>query len=222
MQKKIITLRSVAFNDGIALELPGDQPISTLIPEILKTLHWPAKADNQELAYTLSFENQELNQNLSLDQIGIENFQTVFITPPRLKAAATAELREQDITSLVRGPLPFWESIPVSKPSLISMKGAVFPLKEPTTVIGRHDETNTVDIDLTDLEKYLFISSRRHAEIIKTDMGYMLKPLKATNGTFLNGVEVNPGESYYLQNGNIIQFGIWGVQLVFKMPTPKV
>lgn len=218
MQKKIITLRSEAFNDGIALELPGDQPISTLIPEIIKTLHWPMRSNNQELDYTLSYENRDLNPTLSMDEIGIENFQTIWITPPRLKSAATAELREKDLASLVRGPLPFWESIPVKKPSLISMKGAVFPLKEPLTVIGRHDEGNAVDIDLTDLEKYLFISSRRHAEIIKTDMGFMLRPLRATNGTFLNGVELTPEESYYLQNGNIIQFGIWGVQLVFKMP----
>lgn len=55
--------------------------------------------------------------------------------------------------------------------------GAVFPIKEPLTVIGRAG----CDINLNDPE-----ISRRHARIEIRDTNYTLRDLKSTNGTYIN------------------------------------
>jgi hypothetical protein len=218
MQKKVITLRSLELENGITLELPGEQPISKLIPEILKVLQWPETFNNKLIAYTLKIDDKELNQALSLDQLGVENFQTIWITSPKQAQTTTTKLREIDIPINIDNSLPFWERITVSEPCLVSSRGLVFNLRKPTTLIGRNDENNSVDIDLSELENYCFISSRKHAEIIRSDQAYILHPYRTTNGTFLNGIELNAGEIYPLTNGDIIQFGSWGVQLAFKRP----
>jgi hypothetical protein len=218
MQRKFITLRSNEFNDGIDLELPGDQSISSLIPDLLKVLNWPATSNNTDLVYSLKIEDQELNQDLSLNQIGTENFQTVWITPPSLSNTVTKELHDKTNQPVIDNSLPFWDRITITEPCLVSFKGLVFVLGKTTTLIGRNDVGNSVDIDLTELEEDQFISSRKHAEIIKTDQGYLLRPFRTTNGTLLNGNELTAGETFLLENSNKIQFGFRGVQLVYKLP----
>jgi hypothetical protein len=218
MQRKFITLRSNEFNDGIDLELPGDQSLSSLIPDLLKVLNWPATSNNTDLVYSLKIEDQEINQNLSLNQIGTENFQTVWITPPTLSNAVTKELHDKTNQPVLDSSLPFWDRITISESCLVSPKGLVFVLGKTTTLIGRNDVGNPVDIDLTELEEDQFISSRKHAEIIKTGQGYMLRPFRTTNGTLQNGNELPVGETYLLEDGDKIQFGFRGVQLVFKLP----
>ncbi len=134
MQGKFITLRYNDLNEGTDLELPGDQPIIDLLPEILKVLHWPGMVNNIKLSYKLTIDGKELDQSLSLDQIGIENFQTIWITPPKLATAATAELHEKDIPPQpVERSLPFWENITVSGPCLISSKGLILSLINQTS-----------------------------------------------------------------------------------------
>ncbi len=218
MQRRFITLRSNDFNEGIDLELPGDQPVAKLMPDLLKVLNWPATSNNQELIYSLKIEDQELNKDLSLTQIGVENFQTIWITPPTLTNSNTKELHDKTNQPVMDSSLPFWERITISEPCLVSQKGLVFILGESRTLIGRNDEGNKVNIDLTELEEDQFISSRKHAEINKTEVGYTLCPFQTTNGTLLNGNELSPGETTRLEDGDKIQFGFRGIQLVFKLP----
>ncbi len=94
MQGKFITLRYNDLNEGTDLELPGDQPIIDLLPEILKVLHWPGMVNNIKLSYKLTIDGKELDQSLSLDQIGIENFQTLtrYPSPHRLRSEPSAAL----------------------------------------------------------------------------------------------------------------------------------
>jgi hypothetical protein len=102
----------------------------------------------------------------------------------------------------------------IHEPSLVSSKGMVFILGKPPVIIGRQSQGIKPDIDLTDIDPE-FISSRKHAEILLEDQGLVLKARKTTNGTFVNGVELRPSQKRILQNGDVIQFGFEGVELVF-------
>jgi predicted component of type VI protein secretion system len=62
------------------------------------------------------------------------------------------------------------------------------------------------------------ISSRKHAVIESTKDGFALRPEKTTNSTFVNGVEVPAGETRILRDGDRVQFGFQGLELVFKAP----
>jgi len=57
--------------------------------------------------------------------------------------------------------------------------------------------------------------SRRHAEVLRTSDGYLLRDLGSTNGTFLNGVRV---DSAYLRDGAVLRMG--KTELVFKWALP--
>ena len=48
--------------------------------------------------------------------------------------------------------------------------------------------------------------SRRHAEIRSTDQGWRLRDLGSTNGTFLNGTRLSPGE-WPVRPHDIVRFG---------------
>lgn len=48
--------------------------------------------------------------------------------------------------------------------------------------------------------------SRLHAKIMKTSMGLILLDLNSTNGTFLNGEQMIPGQDYSLEKGDMIAF----------------
>jgi pSer/pThr/pTyr-binding forkhead associated (FHA) protein len=52
--------------------------------------------------------------------------------------------------------------------------------------------------------------------IEQTKDGFVLRPEKSTNGTFVNGVEVPAGSSRVLKEGDRIQFGFQGMELVFN------
>jgi putative nucleotidyltransferase with HDIG domain len=49
--------------------------------------------------------------------------------------------------------------------------------------------------------------SRLHAEVRATDQGWSVRDLRSTNGTFLNGVRLEPDEERNLQERDIIQCG---------------
>jgi len=89
---------------------------------------------------------------------------------------------------------------------------------------GRHGEESRVSIgkSLTigsQEECGLTLSdptvSRRHAEVLRTPDGYLLRDLGSTNGTFLNDVRV---DSAYLRDGAVLRMG--KTELVFKWALP--
>ena len=60
--------------------------------------------------------------------------------------------------------------------------------------------------------------NRMDGQILKEGDGYLIQPYKTTNGTFLNGVELQAGKSYPLKDGDKVLFGFRGVELIFRLP----
>src|SRR6266498_2855307 len=60
--------------------------------------------------------------------------------------------------------------------------------------------------------------SRRHAEVRQADNGWWVRDLESTNGTYVNGVRLGPGERQ-LHPRDIVQFG--KVALIVEPPDPS-
>ncbi len=76
-------------------------------------------------------------------------------------------------------------------------------------VVGRSDPNANIIPDL-DLEPYgaqIYGVSRRHAILLPTDEGLCLIDLDSTNGTWINGVYLQPGQKYRLRSGDRVEFG---------------
>lgn len=78
-----------------------------------------------------------------------------------------------------------------------------WPLSKPTMIVGRENDS---DIQIDDRQV-----SRRHAEIIQTDEGYMLRDLGSKNGTYLNGETISR-EPRLIRNGDEV-----GIALCAKL-----
>ncbi|MFV2043587.1 MAG: EsaB/YukD family protein, partial [Anaerolineales bacterium] len=79
-KRRFISLRAEHSLEEVTIEAPSDQPISDLIPEILKVLGWPDSSGSRILAYELLSEAGDLlNPDETLDQAGIENSDVVWI-----------------------------------------------------------------------------------------------------------------------------------------------
>jgi pSer/pThr/pTyr-binding forkhead associated (FHA) protein len=86
--------------------------------------------------------------------------------------------------------------------------GMTFRTPMGRTLVGRHEDCDLVIRDRT--------VSARHAELMVRAEGVTVTNLMATNGTRLNGEEVQTGR---LQDGDVLRFG--RVSLVFKDVRPS-
>lgn len=90
------------------------------------------------------------------------------------------------------------------------------PLR-PHLVVGRRTSVDDylIDIDLTIFGAFQFGVSRQHALIVRERERLAIKDLESTNGTFLNGCALQPGESYRLRHGDELRLGRLPLQLRF-------
>jgi pSer/pThr/pTyr-binding forkhead associated (FHA) protein len=69
--------------------------------------------------------------------------------------------------------------------------------------LGRGDG---VDLSLSDFDLLVGsdvpLVSRRHAVIRQGEWGFTIEDLGSTNGTWVNGMELKPGQIYLLRNGD--------------------
>lgn len=79
-------------------------------------------------------------------------------------------------------------------------RGEIFPLWGERTTIGRASRDATWEVRLTDRAV-----SRPHAQLERTESGYLLLDLNSANGTQLNDVPVEHPLS--LHNGDVISVG---------------
>lgn len=70
-------------------------------------------------------------------------------------------------------------------------------------VLGRGEEVSLSlsDFDLT-VGSEVPLISRRHAVIRRGEWGFTIEDLSSTNGTWVNGMELKPGQVYLLRNGD--------------------
>ena len=90
--------------------------------------------------------------------------------------------------------------------------GESMPLTEPTVTLGR-----ALDSDVVVPDKGV---SRRHAALVWTEVGYSVKDLSSTNGTFLNGVRIDETE-HLLKDSDSIRLGEGSFSYVFHSPTAE-
>jgi pSer/pThr/pTyr-binding forkhead associated (FHA) protein len=83
-----------------------------------------------------------------------------------------------------------------------------FALEKDEIHIGRAKENDIVIDNIA--------VSRKHAQIQKGTMGYVLKDLNSSNGTFLNGVKIDAGD-HLLFDGAVI--GIAKFEIIVKGPS---
>ncbi len=90
----------------------------------------------------------------------------------------------------------------------VTTTGQLIPINQASNLVGRRSPVDGIypEIDLTDTDSNSYIS-RRHARISSTQSGLELEDLGSANGTFVNGVRLNPGEKIQLKDGDRIQFG---------------
>ncbi len=98
---------------------------------------------------------------------------------------------------------------PMSGPRLV-IAGTGTTLLIPTqneVLIGRTDPAIATqpDIDLAPYGGGKAGVSRRHARLIRSAAGWWLEDLHSTNGTFLNGVPLSPGQPARIATGDIIR-----------------
>lgn len=216
-----INVCSDRFTDEILLETQSALPLKEVLKDILLILNWPIEVDGQALEYLLTTEEKTLDLSGSLEKAGVENFETIWISPHESgqKTPASQENNPpEDTQPAFSAAPPYWALIPVEQPALIHPDGYMILLGKPPLLIGRKGGDKPVQVDLSEFEKDRWISSRSHAEIILEEGEYCLRALNTRNGTFIGREELKPGQVHPLKNNDVIQFGSGGVRLIFRKP----
>ena len=219
---QFITISSPNSNNKVDLEVPAEEPIQSFLPDLIKVINWPEALGGASVDYQLVNETgQKLDGAKSLSAQGVDNFEILQLEMQNGAMADITALQSEmhPDENARRGDLPLppaWAGIPIDAPSLVSSQGFVFVLGEPPVTIGRTSREFKPNIDLTELDAKL-LSSRHHAEIFKEGKDFLLRAQATTNGTFINGAELKPGEEKVLKDSDRIQFGFRGVELVFRL-----
>jgi len=223
-QRLFITLGSRRRKDRILLELPGDQPIQGLIPDLIQVVGWKELADIPRTAFYLETEEGErLPEGQSLKDAGVSSSDLLFLSHQEAKPAIEKAAADKagspgagsnpDASANAAAAAHAQEIL--RQPHLEGPRGLVFLLSKSPVTLGRSGKGGTPDIDLAEWDARMVIS-RRHAVVEQTRDGISIRREKTTNGTFINGVEVPAGESRLLRDGDKIHFGFKGLELVFK------
>ena len=220
---QFITIRAPHSNRQVDLEVPADEPIQSFLPDLIKVINWPEMLEGDSVNYHFTNESgQLLDSAKSISALGVENFEMLWLnmesggTQAEL-ASQEGEHQEEESDRRALPLPPVWARIPIDTPSLVSERGVVFVLGEPPITIGRASRKFKPDIDLLDWDTDL-LCSRRHAEISKKGKSFVLHAFATTNGTFINGNELAPEKKKALKDGDQIQFGFRGFELIFRIP----
>ena len=127
-------------------------------------------------------------------------------------------LEETGVRSELVTLLPSPVSQGIAAPGVLVHESSdrIFPLRlGAATTLGRHDPmtgvTPDVDLSLLDPERTV---SRRHATIVIQDGGATITETSAsTNGTFVNGVRLEPRQTLSLATGDAVQLALVPLRL---------
>ncbi len=85
--------------------------------------------------------------------------------------------------------------------------GMIVPLMGNPLTLGRRSDNDVMDDETT--------VSRRHALVMETPSGFVLRDLNSTNGTFINGNKLGVGE-HILKHGDRLRLAGSGVTYQFR------
>ena len=125
--------------------------------------------------------------------------------PPALSVAADGSLIHWEISAVVDGSL-YAEPDPVN-PLPVNEPERVFPLDFAEMLIGRRSDRKDIHPEIPLADPGI---SHRHAKLQRQpDGGFILLDVGSTNGTQLNGVDIQPGVRMPLRDGDEITLGCW-------------
>jgi predicted amidophosphoribosyltransferase len=117
-------------------------------------------------------------------------------------------------------PAPVPGPVGITGPYLeVTYTGAHIPLvDQPEVLIGREDEVSGVhpDVDMTPHGGVEGGVSRRHARLVHEGNDWFIVDLDSTNGTYVNGTELQPRTRTPVHDGSRI--GLGDVEVVFHAP----
>jgi len=88
------------------------------------------------------------------------------------------------------------------------------------SVVGRSDPDSKAkaDLDLTSLNAGAYGVSRQHVIIVPTDEGPCIIDMNSTNGTWINGLYLEPGRRYRLRTNDRVELG--SLKLLVRVMSP--
>lgn len=88
---------------------------------------------------------------------------------------------------------------------------------ERDVVIGRRDQYSRFvpEIDLQDYGGYKMGVSRKHAALVKKENKLYVRDFGSANGTFVNGVQLQPQEMVQVKDGDTVSLGNLGMKVYF-------
>ena len=205
MTAVVVTVKDGSTN-ARDLELPAERSVESLAPWIAQAIdHSDLPSNGEPVKYILKLENarEPIRPESSLQAAGVVHGDVLQL----LIKALPKELSESDAGVRFAGP------------GFVSVDGAVFPFRAKNALVGRVDRASGVaesvlGIDLTQLDLESSPSvSRRHAQVLLRKGSYQLHDLRSTNGTRVNGKELDQEARVALQHGDKVQFG--DVELIF-------
>jgi len=93
---------------------------------------------------------------------------------------------------------------------LLPTQNVTLALPDPAKksfIIGRSSSHHKADIDLGPYGAFDAGISRKHAQLVKQGANWQIEDLDSRNGTYVNDVQVQPGTSVTLKNGDTIRCG---------------
>jgi len=180
----------------MGLKTDGTRPLRPLPPE-----HDPEGANSQKVEpnkpVTAASENRALDKS--------KNMADLLADIERRRVAATNSKPLQTLPPVNVDVQPWrviFEAVaPGSKVLGVDV--------QDVAVVGRSDPkiSGTPDLDLSVVGAEGLGVSRRHAILLPGEDGLNLIDLDSTNGTWINGVYLQPGQKYPLNAGDRVEFG---------------
>jgi predicted component of type VI protein secretion system len=105
----------------------------------------------------------------------------------------------------------------------IEIEGGANPIilkpKTHDMILGRRDPTTgaTPEVDLTPYAGYRMGVSRKHASLRLEDNQLNIWDLGSSNGTFINGMRLNPHRPYPIRDGDEIRLGQMVLRMFFQI-----
>ena len=237
--RRFVNIRIEGAPQEINIEMPGNEKLGELIPDLVTVLQPPQYLGKFEgVEYQLFHDKELLSDGKSLVELGINNSETLILSLVESQSSESGDNLSFEAEGIGEKTIPFSTStnvetlpqrqqftrhhIQIDEPSLVSISplGWVFVIGPSPFTIGRPDEGFIPDMDLTEIDTRVR-SSRRHAEIIMKKERFAFVAQKTTNGTLINGNRLLPGKLVLLRNHDKIQFGRQGVKFVFQTPPKK-